>query len=284
MKKIALLLPILAIILSMVGTSSAALADTASSSSSNMVMMTDTATGKTVEVDVMTHICNPNVKNVDDFNALAQGKDVLAGFANQVLNCPTTVLPAHAPVVGTVAAPQTPYDFSVTGEHNPTQTLKDAAFHAEKLCETDINKDVNGDGKIASSTCLDTSEYHFNTVMAENGKIEVKEMTPPQGFHFGTFLFTPTIIDQNNDQQSLLSVDPAQGRIQLDASHDTDKIITLHIYNFANSDNPTGTTTTSTSTVITNNNDRTSIINQIHDLQAQIQHLFAEIQNLLARL
>jgi hypothetical protein len=247
----------------------------------------------TVEIDVMTHLCNPHIKNTADFQALTNGQDTIGGFAKQVLNCPSTVLTKDMPVAGSVASPQTPFDYSVTGEHSASQMLSASMFHPEQLCETDVNKDVNGDGKIASTTCLDTSEYHFNTVSADNGRVEVQETMPPQGYHYGTLLFTPTQVDGNNDGQSLLATDDAKGLIKLDTTNDSDKVITLHVYDFVNSDNPngyvngmpvgTGTSTAST-TPGTGSTTQSMLISQLQTLRTVVQNLEALINSLLARL
>jgi hypothetical protein len=264
---------------------------------------------KNVEIDVMTHLCNPSVKNAADFRALTNGLSPLAGFANQVLNCPTTVLTKNAPVAGSVTNPQTTFDYSVTGEHSATNMLSASMFHPEQICETDLNVDVNHDGVISSSTCLDSSEYHFNTVNADNGKVTVQETAPPSGWHYGALLFTPVQVDGNNDPQSLLSVDDVKGLIQLDTTNDTDKIITLHVYDFANSDNPhglvngmpasvgpTGYTATSTlssgmgmggmgsgSTTASSTNSA-ALIAEIQTLETQLNALLAQLTKLLAQL
>ena len=254
--------------------------------------------GNTVEIDVMTHLCKPSVKNLADFQALANGLDPIAGFAQQVLACPTVVLPQNMPVAGTVADPQSAYQYMVTDEHGVGRSLSSAMFSPEKLCESDINKDVNGDGTISSTTCLDTSEYHFNQLSLDNGRADVQESMPPQGYHYGTFLFTPVQIDANNDRQSFLTTDDSKGVIKLDTSNDADKVITLHVYDFANSDNPkgyvngmpiptaTGTTSTSTNTITGTvaSSTASSIISQIIALEMQIQNLEAQIHALLAML
>jgi hypothetical protein len=264
-------------------------------------------TNKPIEVDVMTHLCNPTIKNAADFQALTNGLSPLAGFANQVLNCPTTVLPKDAPVAGSVTSPQTPYDYTVMGEHSAAAMLGASVYHPEQLCESDLNVDVNHDGKISSSTCLDSSEYHFNTVNADNGKVTVEETTPPAGWHYGALLFTPTQVDNNNDAQSLLAVDAAKGRIQLDTTNDKDSIITLHIYDFANSDNqqglvnghpasvgPTSYTATSTlgtgmgmgsgTTTVMTSTTTQAIVQKIQDLETQLQIILSQLQLLIASL
>lgn len=232
-------------------------------------------TGNNVAVQVMTHLCNSNIKNMDDFRALETGRDPVAALANTVLNCPTTGLPGNEAVTGTVASPRIMYNFSVMGEHNQSQMLANSTFMQHKLSEADINKDVDGNGTISSSTALDISHYEFAT-MADNGRVTVTETMPPAGFHFGALRFTPSSLISNNDAESLLSIDPVQGRIQLDMSHDSDKTVMLHVYQFVNNGS-TGTTTPGTT-------DNSSIISQIHSLQSQIQNLFAQIQNLLGQL
>lgn len=170
-------------------------------------------------------------------------------------------------------------------------------FHQEQLCESDIQVDVNGDGMISPTTCLDTSEYHFNTVSAGNGKADVQETAPPQGYHYGTLLFTPVQADGNDDQQSLLATDDVKGLIKLDTTNDTDKVITIHVYDFANNDNahgyvngmpiptPGSGTSTATSTPGMGMGTTTaSMISQIQTLLMQIQSLQTQILALLARL
>lgn len=292
-KKITII-PIVALLLSFGSFASTAAANT----TMDMTASSSTpARPDKIEIDVMTHLCNANIKNESDFQALSNGKDVLGAFGNQVLNCPATVLPANAPVAGTVAAPQTPFDYTVSGENNSPQMLKDSDFFAEKVCESDINKDVNADGTVSSSTCLDTSEYHFNNLSAGHGKVDVTATTLPQGYHFGTLRFTPPIVDQNNDEQSLLGIDHAQGRIQLDTTNDADKVITLHVYDFVNNDNPQGfvngmplpgsgmgSSTMSTSTMGTGTTTTSSLISRIQALSQQIQDLEAQLSALLHQL
>lgn len=243
------------------------------------------------DVMVMKHLCNSNIKNIDDFRALEAGKDPVAALANTVLNCPTTGLPGTMAASGTVASPRMTYDFKISGEHFADMWLsKEGQYMQHKLSEADINKDVNGDGMISSSTALDISHYEFPNVRADNGRVEVTESQPPAGFRFGALRFTPPELSANNDKASLLGIDEAQGRIQLDMTNDTDKKIMLHVYNFrtgtgsmdnGNSGgngggNMNGGTGTST--------DRAAIVNQINSLEQQIHAILAQIQALLAQL
>lgn len=241
-------------------------------------MMNNTATStKGYNIMVMNHLCNANIKNMDDFKALEEGRDPIASLANTVLNCPATALPGDMAATGTVAAPRMSYDFKVMGEHHGTMWLsKDGRFMQEKLSEADINKDVDGNGMIASSTALDISHYEFPNTMADNARVEVTATKPASGFKFGTIRFTPPELIANNDEKSLLGTDDAQGRIQLDLTNDMDKKIMIHVYNFrtdmGNSMNGEMMSTTT---------ERSVIVNQIRSLQQQILSLFSKIQTLL---
>ncbi len=182
-------------------------------------------------VHVMKHLCNPNIKNIQDFEALEAGRTPVAALANTVLNCPTTGLVGDAAVAGTVASPRTTYNFTVKGKNQSTMSMQDQDFMAHKLCESDIGVDVDANGAIASTTCLDISHYEF-MVLADDGRIDVRETMPPSGFKFGTVRFTPTVLNGNNDQDALVSTNTSQGLLKLNMTNDTDGSIMLHVYNF----------------------------------------------------
>ncbi len=249
--------------------------------------MHSTSTGNMVNVHVMKHLCNANIKNMSDFKALETGKDPVAALANTVLNCPTTGLPGDDPVANTVASPRTTYNFKVAGEHHMDQFLATTTlFMQHKISEADINIDVNNDGAISSSTALDISHYEFPNTYADNGRVEVTEVAPPAGYKFGTVRFTPSVIDGNNDATSLINIDDVQGRIQLDMARDTDKTVMLHVYNFRTgaaieNGNETGNGNMGNGSMTPT---RGEIISQINSLQTQIQGLFAQILALLAQI
>lgn len=183
----------------------------------------------------MTHLCNSNIRTIDDFQALERGLSPVAALANTVLNCPATGLPQNAAVAGAVASPRTVYDFQVTGENSGTQNMSaSGVYMAHKLCESDINVDVNLDGLISTSTCLDISHYQMPSITNTIGVVHVMENSPPAGFHFAVVRFTPPVLNGNNDAMSLRAIDPANGTIILDPTNDTDHVVMLHVYNFVN--------------------------------------------------
>lgn len=183
------------------------------------------------KVMVMKHICNNDIKTLADFEALEKGKDPVNALVSTVLACPTTGLPGDAAVAGTVASPRANFDFEVAGSDYP-ENLEDANFMPLKLCETDLNLDADGNGTIASSTCLDVSHYEFMDVVAEDGMITVEETDSPAGTSFGTVRFTPSELDQNNDKQALDDINVDEGKITLDMRDDKDGMVMLHVYNF----------------------------------------------------
>lgn len=200
--------------------------------------------GGTTTVMVMKHLCNANIKNLADFTALETGKGPVAALANTVFNCPTTGLPGDAAATGTVASPRETFGFSISGVGIPTQTLGDATFETRKVCEPDINVDINNDGTSSPATCLDTSHYRFDLSPTTNGDYIVTEAGVPANRHFGTLRFTPTEMAANNDAASLQSVDAANGIVRLRTNGDTDKMVMLHIFNFLHGTSTGGTGTT----------------------------------------
>ena len=188
------------------------------------------AAGETgVTVMVMKHACNPDVKNLDDFNAIIEGaENPVAALAATVLACPAVVNPGDDSTDGVKADPA---DFSFTVEDSAGSNDMPGNSMAAKLCESDLGLDANGDGTAGDpKVCLDISHYSFEGL--ENGPITVTETQPPAGYEFGTVLFTPTEIDNNNDADSLASLDRDAGVIELDTSADEDGMVMLHVYNF----------------------------------------------------
>jgi hypothetical protein len=180
-----------------------------------------------VTVMVMKHACNPDVKNVQDFNAIKESADgPVAALAATVLACPTIVNPGDETSDG-VKGEATSFAFTVAdaeGTHElPGNT------EPGKLCETDLGLDADGDGNISEDVCLDVSHYVFDVA---DGPVTVTESQPPAGYAFGELLFTPTEIDGNNDAASVVSIDRDAGVIELDTTNDEDGMIMLHVYNF----------------------------------------------------
>jgi len=213
-------------------------------------------------VMIMKHLCNANVKNLEDFTALASGLTPPQAIANAVFNCPTTGLPGNDAATGTLAAPRSTFDFSVSSNGATKMLAANGSFAQGKLCENAINFDFNKDGSVSSSTCLDTSNYDIS-VSTSSPAITVMETKPPAGYAFGALRFTPSEIDGNNDATDLVSIN-STGTINLNMASDTDGSVMLHIYNFLTS------TTTSTSTTSTRRHQRQR--QRPHRLRRQRQH------------
>ncbi|MEP6638663.1 MAG: hypothetical protein ABJC39_04875 [Chloroflexota bacterium] len=196
------------------------------------------ASGDAGVVMVMKHACSESpIKSEADFKAVeAKAKgDAVLSLALTVLACPAIVLPADAAsqtdgVHGTAVD----FAFSVTDSSGDVQTLSDAKFVPMKLCETDIDRDANGDGAKTADVCLDVSHYEFSNLAV--GKVTVKETTPPNGWRFGTLRLTPKALQPTgNDQATGARFNAGRSTVTLDLAGDSDNTAMLHIYNFENS-------------------------------------------------
>jgi len=197
------------------------------------------APGDAGTVMVMNHACTEKpVKDRADFNAIvasAKGDEVTA-LALTVLACPAIVVTADG-ATQTDGVKGAPVDFgySVTDKNGDTQTLADAKFMPAKLCETDIDRDANGDGKKTADVCLDISHYIFSNLAV--GKVTIKETTPPNGWKFGTFLLTPKVLQTSGSDDALTGAKfgSAANTVTLDLAGDPDNSAMVHVYNFENS-------------------------------------------------
>ena len=196
-------------------------------------------TGDAGKLMIMKHACTEEpIKNQADFDAIvakAAGDEVTA-LALTVLACPTIVLTADgaAQTDGVKNAP-VDFDFTVTDSDGFKQTLADAEFVSAKLCETDIDRDANGDGKKTADVCLDISHYMFKDIAP--GEITVVETSPPNGWKFGTMLLTPKSLQAagSDDAATGADFDAASSTVTLDLAGDPDNGAMIHVYNFEKS-------------------------------------------------
>ncbi|HUQ43897.1 MAG TPA: hypothetical protein VM451_05725 [Candidatus Limnocylindria bacterium] len=196
------------------------------------------ASGDAGTLMIMKHACTEQpIKNQADFDAIvaqANGDEITA-LALTVLACPTIVLTDDGDSItdGNAGTP-VDFDFKVTDKNGDVQTLADAKFMAAKLCETDIDRDANGDGQKTDDVCLDISHYVFSDLAV--GELTVKETTPPNGWKFGTMLLTPKALQATGDDAGTgADFDASSSTVTLDLSGDDDNQAMLHIYNFEKS-------------------------------------------------
>ena len=193
--------------------------------------------GHAGKVMVMKHACTEQpVKNEADFDAIvaqAEGDEITA-LALTVLACPTIVLSSdESGRTDGVAGPAVDFQFQLTDSEGRTQTLADAEFVAAKLCETDIERDANGDGEFSADVCLDISHYMFSDVAV--GEVTVEETSPPNGWMFGTLLLTPQALQAEGSDDAKTGADYEDGTavVTLDLAGDPDNDVMLHIYNLS---------------------------------------------------
>ena len=198
------------------------------------------AEGDPGKVMIMKHACTEQpVKDQADFDAIVAGAagDEITALALTVLACPTIVLEADG-AAQTDGVKGTPVDFAftLTDSKGDTQTLADAEFMPAKLCESDIDRDANGDGNSTDpNVCLDISHYIFSNVAV--GEVTIEETTPPNGWKFGTMLLTPQALQAagSSDASTGADFDAASSTVTLDLAGDADNDAMLHIYNFEDS-------------------------------------------------
>ena len=164
-------------------------------------------------VSVMKHVCPSNIKSKADF-------DALGSFLKKVLTCPVITREGDQGT-GAANAGQANFDFSVAAG-GMTQRISSAKFMPAKLCETDVNADANGNGKIEADVCVDVSHYVYSGV--PQGSVRITEIMPPAGHRFGSIEFTPN----SGDEKSLVSF--GGGVIRLNTANDND--VMVHVYNF----------------------------------------------------
>ena len=188
---------------------------------------------------IMKHACTEEpVKDQADFDAIvaqAEGDEITA-LALTVLACPTIVLSDDEDGFSDgIHGPAVDFGFEVTDSNGDTQTLADAEFMSAKLCETDIERDANGDGEFSAEVCLDISHYVFSDLAV--GEVTVEETEAPNGWKFGTLLLTPQALqaEGSDDAATGADFDADEATVTLDLSGDSDNDAMLHVYNFEDS-------------------------------------------------
>jgi hypothetical protein len=201
-------------------------------------------------VMVMKHVCPDAIQSEAAF-------DALGGFLAKVAACPVITMPGDDGPAGALDAGsdffdqhvdngQTAFDFTVVASDGTRDLAADAMFEPAKVCETDVNVDIDGDGTISATTCLEVSHYALDGVA--EGSVSVMESSPPAGFRFGSIEFTPG----SGDDSTLVSVDAATGTVMLDTTQDDGTsgsaeagphVVMVHVYNFANVESSTPTPT-----------------------------------------
>lgn len=163
---------------------------------------------------IVKHACAAGIANADDLAGLG-------GFDAQIAACPVITLPGDAGPDGSVSGGQVGFDFAVKGTDGAAQTILDATFVPNQLCESDAGIDLTGDGD--QDDCLDASGYQYDNV-AQGAGVIVREQALPEGYVFGA-----AQLDPSSSRASISNVDTAKGRVTLDTSSDGD--VTLHVFN-----------------------------------------------------
>lgn len=204
----------------------------------NVVFARNDIDNGVVTINVMKHICNPSIQSTQDFNDTAgnlsfdNADDEMTSFLNKLLACPTVVLEDDDYTDGISFEEKRDFDFTVTGDQGETQTISSSTFMPQKVCETDLGIDVNGDGEISADTCVDTSMYVYSNV--SSGNVVVTETVSPTGDIGGFLEFTPAALNDGFDEEITLNDANRfeDGFVVINSDLDEgDDTITLHLYN-----------------------------------------------------
>ena len=163
------------------------------------------ADGDPGSVTIVKHACTGEVHQVPSRvrrdRGLGNG-DPVAELELALLACPTIVLPANGDNRSDGAAgPTVDFAMTVTDAQGDSQTLADATFTPDKVCETDLDRDTNGDGQKNADACLDNSQYVFSDLAV--GDVTIHETTPPNGWKFGSALLTPKRFEPAGSEDSM---------------------------------------------------------------------------------
>ena len=213
-----------------------------------LVMPAAAAHGGEPQVVVMQHLCKADIQSEADFKAIEDkgaggqpgGQGTLPGLVATVLACPAVNLTKDTPTAGIHADPSN-FDYKIAGSGGESYTLAaDGMFMPAKLCEADIKLDVDGDGDMDKTTCLDVSMYGFSPLT--EGQVTITQSPPVANTRFGTIRFTPASTDEKT------KVSAGNGVIVLDTGKDTkvaspplplaeynDDVVVVHVYNFQSS-------------------------------------------------
>lgn len=196
------------------------------------------AEAEEVTINVMNHICNEDIQSLEDFeNVDGPDDNDSTQFHDKVLACPTVVLEDDEYAEGAIHhEDKHEFNFEVEGDDGEEMDIEDAEYVQMKLCESDVDFDVNGDEEISEDVCLGTSLYQYTDV--EGGEVSVTEVETPDDTRPGALEFTPDSIAQNDDADTLVEdfgevFGEGDHTVMLETDEDdADDVITLHIYNF----------------------------------------------------
>ena len=178
------------------------------------------------QITVIKHQCK-NIDTVKDFQAIGD-------FLDKWQECPAITRTGNDGPDDAVDGGHGSFDFKVEGSDGESQTIADATFVSDQLCESDLGEDINDDPN--DDLCLSSSGYRFQNVL-QGTDVLVTETKAPTGYQYGALEFDP----ESGDDAALVNASD-DGVIELDTTLDGG--IVLHIFNLKKPVEPTPEPTT----------------------------------------
>lgn len=177
-------------------------------------------------VSIVKHLCPESISSQEELDATGD-------FVAKLQACPAVARQNDNGPDGAISSGNRNFTFTVEDADGFEQTITDATFVPDQVCEDELGVDLDGDA--GTNTCLDVSRYQFDFVQQGAGVL-VTESKTPKDYVYGAVYTDP---DSNDDLAFVDATD--DGVIELDTTDDGD--VLLHVFNFYSPATPTPTAT-----------------------------------------
>lgn len=162
---------------------------------------------------VIGHLCPEPITSRTAFTGIGD-------FYDQIVTCPSFVLPGDSPAPGGLTAGELSPTILVRGSDEVGQAMADVAFEQRLVCESDLPQNIDGDPN--NDLCLDLSRYVFSGV-TQGTPVTVAAAGAAPGTKYVGVAFEPG----SGDDATFVSAG-AFGTIKLDTTADGD--VTIHVF------------------------------------------------------
>ena len=165
------------------------------------------------QITIVMHLCPATITSRASFESIV-------GFGNQLITCPSIVMPENNPAPGGLTNGRTDFSLTVEGANLGAQLLAPGMFDQRLFCEADGPRDLNGNPN--DNVCLDLSAYVVPNV-AQGNPVTIRPTNLPAGTMYVGRAFDP----ESNDDATFLSAG-STGTLKLNTSADGD--VTVHYF------------------------------------------------------
>ena len=177
------------------------------------VVPTETPTPVESQITIVMHLCPAAITSRAAFEAIH-------GFGNQLITCPSVVMPENEPAPGGLTNGKLDFSLTVEGANLAAQDLVPDMFDQRFFCEADGPRDLNGNPN--DNVCLDLSAYIVPNVM-QGDPVTIR----PSGLPAGTIYVGRAFDPESNDDATFKSAG-SSGTLKLNTSADGE--VTIHYF------------------------------------------------------